>query len=127
MKTVAAAIALRAGRVLLARRRQGESNQGCWEFPGGAVRKGETPQQALEREIFEELGVKATAGPVFARNEHRYPGGAIMLVAVRAELESADFKLTDHDLTEWVPLEKLLEYDLSPADIPIARKLTTPA
>lgn len=123
MKTVVAAIAVRDGTVLLARRRSGESNQGLWEFPGGTVKDGEVPQQALVRELKEELGVRAMAGPVFARNEYRYPDGAIMLVAVQAELESFDFSPTDHDLVEWVPLEKLLEYDLSPADIPIAREL----
>jgi 8-oxo-dGTP diphosphatase len=123
MKTVAAAIIIREGRVLLARRRPGESQAGLWEFPGGTVREGETPQRALEREIFEELGVRAKAGPALARNEYRYPDGAIMLVAVQAELESLDFKLTDHDLAEWVPLSELLSFDLSPADIPIAREL----
>ncbi len=126
MKTVVAAIAVRDGKVLLARRKPGESNAGLWEFPGGTVKEGETPQRALEREIFEELGVRAKAGPVVARNEYRYPDGAIMLVAVQAELESADFKLTDHDLVEWVPLAELLRFDLSPADIPIARELATP-
>ncbi len=123
MKTVAAAIVIRDGRVLLARRRAGESNAGFWEFPGGTVRNGETPQQALERELFEELGVRARAGPVVARSEYRYPDGAIMLVAVQAELESGEFTLSDHDLAEWAPLERLLEYRLSPADVPIARVL----
>jgi 8-oxo-dGTP diphosphatase len=123
MKTVVAAIAIRDGKVLLARRRPGESNAGLWEFPGGTVREGETTGQALEREILEELGVRAKSGPVIARNEYRYPEGAIMLVAVQAELETFDIRLTDHDLVEWVPLRRLLEYELSPADIPIAREL----
>ncbi|MRR09361.1 (deoxy)nucleoside triphosphate pyrophosphohydrolase [bacterium] len=127
MKTVVAAIVIRDGRALLARRRPGESNAGKWEFPGGTVKQGETPQRALEREILEELGVRAAAGPVVARNEHRYPGGAIMLVAVRTELESDGFTLTDHDRAEWVPLPGLPEYDLSPADIPIARELAAGA
>ncbi len=118
---------IRRRRVLLSRRKPGESNQGLWEFPGGTVRAGETPQQALEREILEELGVRAKAGPVVARNEYRYADGAIMLVAVQAELESLDFKLTDHDLAEWVPLSELLSFDLSPADIPIARELANMA
>lgn len=124
VKTVVAAIAIRDGNVLLARRKPGESNAGLWEFPGGTIKEGETPQQALEREIWEELGVKAKAGPVVARNEHRYPGGAIMLVAVQVELESFDFILSDHDLAQWVPRNKLLEYALSPADIPIAREIS---
>lgn len=123
MKMVVAAIAVRDGMVLLARRKPGESNAGLWEFPGGTVKDGETPQQALIRELREEMAVRAKAGSVFARSEYRYPEGAIMLVAVQAELESFDFSPTDHDLVEWVPLGKLLEYDLSPADIPIAREL----
>lgn len=123
MKKVAAAIIVKDDRVLLARRKPGESNAGLWEFPGGTVREGETPQRALERELWEELGVRAKAGPVVARNEYRYPEGAIMLVAVQAELESFEFTLADHDLAEWVSLGTLLEYRLSPADVPIAREL----
>ncbi len=123
MRTVVAAIAVRDGKILLARRRPEESNAGLWEFPGGAVQEGETPQQALVRELREELGVDAKAGPVVARNEYRYPEGAIMLLAVQAELLSENYGLSDHDLIEWVPLKRLLEYELSPADIPIAREL----
>lgn len=123
MKTIVAAIIVKENNVLLARRKPGESQAGLWEFPGGTVKEGETPQQALEREILEELGVKAKAGPVMARNEHRYPNGAIMLLALQAEVESFSFSPTDHDLLEWVPLERLLEYRLSPADVPIAREL----
>lgn len=87
------------------------------------MKPGETPQQALEREILEELGVRAKAGPVVARSEYRYPNGTIMLVAVQAELKSLEFTLADHDLVAWVPPEEILSYDLSPADIPIAREL----
>lgn len=124
MRTVVAAIVIRQGRVLLARRRPGESNAGLWEFPGGTIKDGETPQQALEREILEELGVRARAGPVVARNEYRYADGAIMLVAVQAELKSLEFTLADHDLVDWVSPDDLLSYQLSPADIPIAREIS---
>lgn len=78
---VAAAVIERDGRILLARRRPDGPHPLKWEFPGGKVEPGETPEQALRRELREELDIVATIGPELARYEYAYPGqSAIELI-----------------------------------------------
>jgi len=123
IKLVAAAIIISKGKVLLARRKQGDSHQGFWEFPGGAVEPGETLEECLARELKEELGVTAMVAEVIARNEHRSARGSMDLVALRARVVSDEFKLTAHDAIEWVSPRDLERYRLAPADVPIAAAL----
>jgi 8-oxo-dGTP diphosphatase len=123
IKLVAAAIIVSKGKVLLARRKQWDSHQGFWEFPGGAVERGETLEECLAREILEELGVSAEIGEVIARNEHRTARGGMDLVALRATVDSEAFSLSAHDAIEWVAPRDLESYRLAPADVPIAAAL----
>jgi 8-oxo-dGTP diphosphatase len=124
IKLVAAAIIISEGKVLLARRKQGDSHGGFWEFPGGAVEPGETLEECLSRELMEELGVAATVAEVIARNAHRSARGSMDLVALRARVASDKFKLTAHDAIEWVSPGDLGSYKLAPADVPIAAALS---
>lgn len=121
MKEVAAAIAIRGGRILVSRRAPGQALEGSWEFPGGKVEAGEDVQTCIVRELKEELGVGSVAGNVIARSEYAYPGGAILLVAVEVSLEGTDLRLTVHDQHAWIELKDLLELKLAPADVPIAK------
>lgn len=123
MRIVTAAIIVSQGRVLIARRRGGDSAAGCWEFPGGSLEAGETLQECLERELAEELGVEAVAGDVVAESGHCDERGAIRLVALSAEIVSGEPVPAAHDEIAWVEPRKLLDYRLSPADVPIARRL----
>ncbi len=123
IKLVAAAIIISNGRVLLARRRQGDSHQGFWEFPGGAVEPGETIEECLARELKEELGVEARVAEEIARNEHRSARGGMDLVALRAHVATEEFVLTAHDAVEWVRPGDIERYRLAPADLPIAAAL----
>ncbi len=123
IKLVAAAIIISKGKVLLARRKQGDRHQGFWEFPGGAVEPGETLEECLSRELMEELGVAATVAEVIARNECRSKRGSLDLVALLARVASEEFRLTAHDAIEWVDPRDLGSYKLTPADLPIAAAL----
>ncbi|NTZ42136.1 (deoxy)nucleoside triphosphate pyrophosphohydrolase [Altererythrobacter sp. SALINAS58] len=123
MRKVAAAIAMRGGKVLVTRRAAGQKLAGYWEFPGGKLEPGETVETCIVRELQEELGVRSTAGEVLTVSEYIYPGGAISLIAIEVLLEDADFQLTVHDDHVWIALEELLSIDLAPADIPIAKEL----
>ncbi|MCK5805251.1 MAG: (deoxy)nucleoside triphosphate pyrophosphohydrolase [Lentisphaeria bacterium] len=123
MKQVTAAIVIRNSTVLLTRRAPGEKQAGLWEFPGGKIHPGETPEQCLRRELFEELGVEARIGRHVATNVYHYDHGSIELMAYLAEWTGTEFSLTVHDRAEWVSALALLDYDLSPADIPIAREV----
>lgn len=123
MKEVAAAIAIRDGRVLLARRAAGQNLAGYWEFPGGKKEPNETIEACMTREILEELGVTARAGRIFADSTYTYPGGEIHLYGIEVELADEPLQLRVHDAVQWVKIERILELKLAPADIPIAVKL----
>src|SRR5215471_15993729 len=88
MIRVVAAIIERDGRVLICRRPAGKAFSGKWEFPGGKMRPSETPGQALERELREELGVAARIGSVIQTVRHRYAemNAAVQVVFLRAAL-----------------------------------------
>lgn len=89
---VAAAVVWRDGRLLLTRRPPGGRFGLLWEFPGGKLEPGESPAQALVRELREELGVGAVPGETLAVRRHDYvPGPAVELFFVRCELVSFDF------------------------------------
>jgi len=123
MKIVTAAIIRKGEQVLLTRRAPGDRHQGSWEFPGGKLESGESLQQCLERELFEELGVSSRAGLVVCSSDFVYDHGCIRLVAIETTISSDDFRLTVHDRAEWVDPNRLLDYDLLPADIPVAEFL----
>ncbi len=74
MTTVAAALIERNGKTLICRRRPDQVHGGKWEFPGGKVEDGESPAEAVRRELREELGIEAEIGPRIARYEYAYPG-----------------------------------------------------
>ena len=116
MKQVTAAIIVRKGTVLLTRRKDGEALAGFWEFPGGKVEEGETPQECLQRELNEELGLTTVAGILLAECTYHYDHGSFNLIALKTELISGEPKLTVHDKAEWVNIDDLESYNLAPAD-----------
>lgn len=123
LKHVAAALAIKEGRILLTRRAPGQQLEGLWEFPGGKQEPHETIQQCIEREIREELSLSCTARQVFTESIYRYEGGAIKLIGVLVELGHEEPELKVHDRIAWVPLVDVLAYKLAPADIPIAKEV----
>lgn len=120
---VAAAVVYRDGSILITRRAPGEKLAGMWEFPGGKLESGETPQSCIVRELREELGVNSDAGEILTTSVYTYPGGTIELIAVFVSLKSTVLTLQVHDKVEWVKPQDLLGYDLAPADIPIAEEI----
>ncbi len=120
---LAAIILNHDGSVLLAQRRADKTNPLKWEFPGGKLKTRESPEFCLAREIEEELGLKIVVRQLFSAVNYSYPHENILLLAYFAELISGSLRLSDHKEVRWVPLEKLVSYELSPADIPIVERL----
>jgi 8-oxo-dGTP diphosphatase len=123
MKIVTAAIIEDKGLFLIARRAHDQKLAGMWEFPGGKVEPGETLQECLKREITEELGANAIVGEVLTESHYKYQHGEILLVALKTELQSQELRLTVHDEFQWLTPKQILDLDLAPADIPIAKFL----
>ncbi len=123
MQKVTAAVIYNNGKVLLTRRAPGEKHAGWWEFPGGKIEEGETPQMCLARELLEELEIETVIGNLKGESIFEYETGAIHLEAYEATILSGELTLHVHDEYQWVSVEKLKEFKLLPADRPIAEQL----
>ncbi len=123
MKIVTAAIIKKDNKVLLARRNQYQKLAGLWEFPGGKLENGESIQKCIERELNEEFEISSKAGKILTESIYTYEHGSIKLIAIEVEIKNDKFKLKVHDDIQWVEIKNLLNYDLAPADIPIAKYL----
>lgn len=104
-----------AGRVLLARRPPGKARAGLWEFPGGKVRPGESPEEALRRELREELALEVQVLAEVGRLRYDYPEISIELVLYEARPLGTPRALENQELG-WFPPEKISGLPLCPAD-----------
>src|SRR5690242_7372650 len=124
VRHVAAALILREGKILISQRTQHQAMALKWEFPGGKIEPGESAAQALVRELDEELGIQATAGPEVARVEHRYRSGtAVDLRFFLVNEYSGDIDNRIFRDIRWVTPQELTEYDFLEADAPLVRDL----
>lgn len=109
--------------ILIARKKPGSSLAGKWEFPGGKLEQGETPEECLYREIEEELGIKIKVEKYICTSKYEYEHINIELIAYYAQYISGDLVLTDHDQALWVSINELTNYDFAEADMPIVNIL----
>ena len=121
MITVVAALIEKDEKYLIARRSTGsEDVLGKWEFPGGKVEKGETEEHAIEREIKEEFEMNIQAIRFLTNNVCEYPTKIIDLRLYECKYLSGEFNLHDHSEYKFVNKEDIINFDLCPADIPLA-------
>ena len=123
MITVVAALIKKENKILIARRSTGDLI-GKWEFPGGKVEPNEDEAHAIEREIFEEFELKIKATKFITNNICKYPTKTIDLRLYKCEYIEGKFKLHDHSEYKWVDKDEILNYDLAPADIPLAKYIS---
>jgi len=128
MTVVAAALVNDAGEVLVQQRPTAKAHGGLWEFPGGKVEAGETPEDALVRELAEELGIAVEAAaltPVVFATE---PQGErhLLLLLYRVRDWKGDVRPLDADAIAWVLPRELSGWAMPPADRPLARALERP-
>ncbi|MGB8953264.1 MAG: (deoxy)nucleoside triphosphate pyrophosphohydrolase [Candidatus Aminicenantales bacterium] len=123
MTKVAAAIMEKDGKVLIAKRKRGDRQEGLWEFPGGKIERGETPEHCLQRELREEFGIEIKVGQIFCVHAHRTPALSIELNAYEVSHLEGEFRLREHSEIQWVSPQELDAYSFSEPDIPVVRKL----
>ena len=122
MIKVVAALIRTKDNILIAKRSTGDENvYGKWEFPGGKVEDNETEKEAIEREMLEEFELKVKAEKFIVNNVCNYPNKTIDLRLYECTYISGEFKLHDHSEYVWVKKEDLLNFELCPADIPLAK------
>jgi 8-oxo-dGTP diphosphatase len=115
---------VRGGEVLICQRRADQPMALQWEFPGGKIEHGETPEEALARELQEELGIQATIGPRVTHVRHNYRhGGAVDLQFFAVREFSGDLENRIFAQVRWARLEELPEFDFLAADRGLIRDL----
>jgi len=115
---VVGAVIEREGLILCAQRGPNGSLPGLWEFPGGKIETGETPQEALRREIDEELLCDVEVGDVITTTLHEYDFGVVSLTTLWAELVGGEPQLTEHAGVKWLAPADLKSVEWAPADVP---------
>jgi mutator protein MutT len=110
------AVIERDGEILLSLRPEGKHLAGYWEFPGGRIEPGESPEACVVRELREELGVSIRVLETFGTIEHAYPEKRVRLHGFRCEIVSGDPRPLQCDAVEWVPRASLPGRKLPPAD-----------
>jgi 8-oxo-dGTP diphosphatase len=121
---VSAAIIIKNGQVLLGQRRKGDRHPFKWEFPGGKVEHGESPRQALIRELREELRIEAKISHELARYEHDYPSGSrVHLLFFVVKEYSGQPEARVFEQISWVDLTSLPSIDFLEGDIDFVKRL----
>ncbi|MDQ2842347.1 MAG: (deoxy)nucleoside triphosphate pyrophosphohydrolase [Acidobacteriota bacterium] len=122
---VSAGIIHHRGQVLIGQRRKNDRHSLKWEFPGGKVEHGETPQEALVRELWEELRIRARVGGELARYEHDYPNGSrVHLLFFSVPAFNGEPSACVFEQIRWVNLEALPTLDFVEGDLDFIRRLS---
>ena len=108
--------------IFATQRGYGEFKDG-WEFPGGKVEPGETPQEALKREIMEELDTEIKVGDLIETIEYDYPTFHLSMDCFWAEIVKGDLVLREHEAAKWLAKEQLGSVDWLPADLGLVEKV----
>jgi 8-oxo-dGTP diphosphatase len=123
VKSVTAAILVKDRRILIAKRKSSDPLANKWEFPGGTVESGESPEECLRREMREEFDIDVNVGEYFGESIYHYVHGSIKLLAYMAYWIGGEIKMQAHDDYKWVRIDRLSQYDFAPADIPLAKEV----
>lgn len=118
---VTCAIIERDGYVLAAQRSAQMSLPLKWEFPGGKIDQGESPEECLRREIAEEMNIEVEIGSGLPPSTHNYPAFSITLYPFVCSIENGEITLAEHSAIAWLVPEQLDTLDWAEADIPVVK------
>ncbi len=124
MKTVrvVAAVIRKDNKIFATQRGYGEFKDG-WEFPGGKIEEGETPEQALTREIKEELDTEIQVGELIGTIEYDYPKFHLSMDCFWCEIMQGGLELKEHEAARWLSKEELYSVDWLPADVGVVERV----
>ena len=122
---VVAAIIVKDNKVFATQRGYGEWKD-FWEFPGGKIDAGETPEEALRREIKEELDTEIAVGELFTTINYDYPTFHITMHCYLCTIENGSLTLLEHEAAKWLSLEQLDSVTWLPADLLVIAELQKP-
>ena len=108
--------------IFATQRGYGEFKSG-WEFPGGKIEDGETPQEALKREIMEELDTEIAVGELIDTIEYDYPDFHLSMDCFWCKIVSGDLVLKEHEAAKWLTKEKLRDVEWLPADVTVIEEI----
>jgi 8-oxo-dGTP diphosphatase len=123
MVRVTAAIIVNSGKIFIAKRKPPGRMPGMWEFPGGKIEEGESPEQCLRRELHEEFGIDAAVGRHVGTSIYQYEFYTVELMAYRTRIIAGEITLNDHSDMAWVVPGDLSGYEFAPADLPFVEKI----
>jgi len=120
---VVGAVIIEKGKILCAQRGKNMSLPLLWEFPGGKIEKGESPNEALQREIKEEMLCEIDIGEQVEHTVYEYDFGIVHLTTFKCKIIKGTPILTEHEAVKWLTPHELPLLDWAPADIPAINKL----
>jgi 8-oxo-dGTP diphosphatase len=120
---VTAAVIEENGKVLIGRRKPGRHMGGKWEFPGGKIEPGETPQESLARELQEELAIRVRVGEFLCNAFYEGDGVSLELLVYHVERLDGEPSLLEHQELCWVRPDELMDFDLADSDRKVVQKL----
>ena len=124
---VTGAIIQKDNKFLIGRRGPNEKSPGLWEFPGGKIENGESPQECIKRELKEELNIDADIGELYSRYKYDYPHISYELFFFKVVRYSGEMSISVHDKLRWEKLENFNKYKFLPGDGPVIEALNNAA